>query len=199
MGRIVSILLLLLPLSASGALPKLRPYTGIALLLLRPAPSGDPGKPPTLVCYREPGIGRIAEPGYGNIPLLRQVVEAPPGEFPVAVLGKRGTWLKIAYDGADREGWIEMGRRWDLIPWEEYLPGRAARFLPGLKKIFYLLRNTPSMTDRTGETLAPESVVRIDRVAGDWVGVTVAPGKTGWLRWRDDEGRFLITVRPDRR
>jgi Bacterial SH3 domain len=196
---ITFLLFLLLPplvLPASGAPPKMRPYAGSGLLLMRPPTHHDPGRPASLVVFREPGIGRIAEPGYGDIPLLRQVVEASPEEYPVAVMGKKGTWLKISYDDAGRSGWIEGMGRWDYIPWEELLPGRPARLLPGLKKSHYHLRRGPSAAGRVVETMSLESVARIDRLEGDWAHVTVAPDKTGWIRWRDTEGRFLITVRP---
>ncbi len=192
----ISLILLMLALPALGAPPKPRPYTGSGLLIIRSDPSSETGITGSLTIYREPGVGRIAEPGYGEIPLLTRIVEPAAGEYPVAVMGKKGEWLKIAYDGAGREGWLEMARRWEIIPWEEFLPGRTARFLPWLKKGFYLLRREPSAAAPELATLPPESTTRIGRVEGDWLYVTVAPGRTGWLRWRDDEGRFLITVRP---
>ncbi len=199
---IISTLLLLLlpflPLTAHGALPSLRPYTGSGLLLMLPPAPREPDKPATLIFYREPGVGRVVERGYGDIPLLLQVVESPPGEYPAAVMGKKGDWLKIAYDEAGRAGWIAATRRWDYVSWEEFLPGRTARFLPRLKKGHYLLREGPSAAARELKTLDAESAFRIDRVEGDWMHVTVPPLTEGWLRWRDEEGRFLITVRPGR-
>jgi hypothetical protein len=198
---IISSLMLLqffLALASHGALPKLRPYTGSGLLLMRTPAPREPDTPATLIFYREPGIGRVVERGYGDIPLLSQIVEFPPGEYPAAVMGKKGAWLKIAYDEAGRAGWIEEMRRWDYVSWEEFLPGRTARFLPWLKKGHYLLRGGPSASARELITLAAESAVRIDLVEGDWMRVTVAPLTEGWLRWRDEEGRFLITVRPGR-
>jgi len=196
--RILSLCLILLPLAAHGAPPKLRPYAGSSLVIMRPPPPVEPGRPATLVFYREPGIGRIVEPLFGQFPQLNQILEPDAGEYPVAVIEKKGDWLKIAYDEAGRSGWVEMARRWDHIRWEDYLPDRTVRFLPWLKKSYYQLHKTPAAIGQVLEILAPDSVVRIDRVEGDWLLVTAAPGGTGWLRWRDEEGRFLITVRPDR-
>jgi hypothetical protein len=176
----------------------MRPYTGSGLLLMRPPAHREPGSPTSLIVFREPGIGRVAEPGYGDIPLLSQVVESSPEEYPVAVMGKKGTWLKINYDDAGRAGWIEGNDRWDYIPWEEFLPGRTARLLPGLKKVHYHLRRGPSVAGQVVEPLGQETSARIERLEGDWAHVTVDPGKTGWIRWRDTEGRFMITVRPAR-
>jgi hypothetical protein len=191
-------LVFFLTLTAHGALPALRPYSGSGLLLLRPPPPREPDQPATLLIYREPGVGRAAEKGYGDIPLLLQVVESSPGEYPAAVMGKKGDWLEIAYDAAGRTGWIEASRRWDCVSWEQFLPGRTARFLPWLKKGHYLLRGGPSAAARELKALDAASVVRIDRIEGDWMHVTVSPPMEGWLRWRDEEGRFLITVRPGR-
>lgn len=190
------LLLLLLPLAAHGATPKLRPYAGSSLVIMRPSPPAEPDRPPTLVLYRDPGVGRILEPTFGQIPRLVQILEFETGEYPVAVMGIKGDWLKIAYDEAGRSGWVETARRWDIIRWEDYLPGRTARFLPWLKKSYYQLQTAPDAGSQTLEILAPDSAVRVDRVEGDWLLVTAAPGRTGWLRWRDEDGRFLIRVRP---
>ena len=199
--RILSVFLLLffLPPTTHGALPKQRPYTGSGLLLMRPpAPRDEPDTPATLIFYREPGVGRVVERGYGDIPLLIQIVEPSPWEYPAAAMGKKGGWLNIAYDGAGRTGWVEGMRRWSYVSWEEYLPGRTARFLPWLKKGHYLLRGGPSAAARELKALDAASAVLINRVEGDWMRVTVVPDTEGWLRWRDEEGRFLITVRPVR-
>ena len=195
---ITIVLMLLLALPAHGAPPTPRPYTGSGLLIIRSPASPDSDQPGTLVLYREPEVGRVAETARGALPLLTQVIVPPAGEYPVAVMGKKGAWLKIAYDQAGREGWLEMARGWDYLPWEEFLPGRTVRLLPGLKKPYYVLRRDSAPDGRELDTLTPESAVRIDRMEGDWVHVTVAPQTAGWLRWRDEGGRFLITVRSGR-
>ena len=193
---VIYLALLLFALPVHGAQPKPRLYTGSGLLIIRPPTAQGPDTSGTLVLYREPGVGRVVEPAYGELPLLRQVMEIPDGEYPVAVMGKKGLWLKIAYDEAGRSGWVEMARHWEYVPWEEYLSGRTARFLPWLKKGHYLLRRDPSPAARELDTLTTESSVRIGRVEGDWMLVTVDLQAAGWLRWRDEDGRFLIAIRP---
>jgi len=195
---ISSLLFALFVLPTHGAPPKPRPYTGSGLLIIRPPASPGFDQPGTLVLYREPEVGRVAEPACGALPLLTQVIEPSVGEYPVAVMGKKGAWFKIAYDEAGREGWLETARGWDYLPWEEFLPGRTARLLPGLRKAYYVLRRDPAADAREMDTLTPESAVRIVRMDGDWAHVTVAPQTAGWLRWRDEGGRFLITVRSGR-
>jgi len=195
---IISLTLLLFALPVHGAPPMPRFYTGSGLLIIRPPATQGPDTSGALVLYREPGVGRVEEPVYGELPLLLQVMDVPAGEYPVAVMGKKGRWLKIAYDEAGRSGWVEMARHWEYISWEEFLSGRTARFLPRLKKGYYLLRRDPSPAAQELDTLTTENAVRIDRVDGDWMLVTADLHTAGWLRWRDEDGRFLITVHSGR-
>lgn len=191
---IASLLLLLLALPAFGAPVKARPYAGNALLIIHPPAFREPDKPAALIVYRDPEIGRIAELTCDALPLLSRVIALPIGEYPVAVLGKKGTWLKIAYDDAGREGWLEMARRWEYIPWDEFLPGRTARLLPGLKKGFYAVRQTPDEAAAEIEVLPPEKAFRILEVMAGWVRVETGAASSGWLQWQDNGSRFLISV-----
>ena len=53
-------------------------------------------------------------------------------------MGKKGSWLKIAYDDAGREGWLEHGARaGSTSPGRSSCPAALVRLLPGLKKGFY--------------------------------------------------------------
>lgn len=191
----LTLLLLLLALPAHGAPPKSRPYTGGGLLTIRPVPSleGENGGP--IILYREPGVGRITEKAPADLPLLSRILEATAGEYPVAVMGRRGNWLKIAYDDADREGWVEMERRWEHVRWEECLPGRTIRLLPGVKNGYAVLRREPSSTAAEAAPLPPARDFRIEKIQGDWLRVSLDPQTAGWLRWRDEGGRFLVSVR----
>ncbi len=193
---ILSILLLLLTFGlfpAYGAPPKPRPYAGTGILIMRPPAHLETDKvAAALVVYREPAIGRIAEMAYGAFPSLAQVIVFPAGELPIAVMGKKGAWIRIAYDGAGREGWIETTRGWDYVPWDEFLPGRTARLLPGLKKQFYSLRQLPEETAAEIDILSPQATFRIVAVSGGWAQVAAGTA-SGWLRWRDGDGRLLIT------
>ncbi len=191
---ITAVLLIMLPLfSASGAPPKPRPLSGSGLLIIRPVPTAEPGTAATLVVYREPSVGRITELAYGTLPLLSRVIALPAGEYPVAVLGRKGNWAKIAYDEAGREGWVEMARRWRYIPWNEFLPGRSARLLQGLKKEFYSARQNPDETAAEVGIVPPLTEFRILESEGGWIRVGSGEAFSGWLRWRDSNGRFVIS------
>jgi hypothetical protein len=191
---LISLLMLFIASVAVGALPKPRPYAGLGLLVIRPFPPATSGNPCTLVLYREPGIGRIAEPTCTALPLLTAVMAAPEDGFPVAVMEKRGNWLRVAYDDADREGWVAMDRNWLFIPWDEFLPGHTARLLPGLQKQFYPLRETPAEAAREIGALTPQEMFRISDLRDGWAKVRSGTSAMGWLQWRDSGGRLLIFI-----
>lgn len=176
-----------LPPLAQAALPKARPFTGAGLLIIRPDPSGKASLP----LYEEPGVRRLAEMEPERLPRLPFSVE---DGLPVAVLESRGNWVKIAYDEAGREGWLEIGRRWSYTPWEAFLRGRSARALPGLKKEFYLMKRESSEQGANGPALTPKKSFCILQVEDDWVQGLLDFSYVGWMRWRDRDGRFLITV-----
>jgi hypothetical protein len=190
----ICLLMLFIASTAGGSTPKPRPYAGSGLLVIRPFPPADPANPCTLVLYRDPGIGRVAEPACATLPLLTRVMTPPAEGLPVAVMGKKADWLKIAYDEADREGWVERGRSWAYLPWDEFLPGHSARLLPGLKKAWYTVRQSPAETSREHATLTPQDTFRIREIVDGWALVQVGSGAPGWLQWRDSGGRFLIFI-----
>jgi hypothetical protein len=109
-------------------------------------------------------------------------------------MGKKADWLRIAYDEADREGWVAMGRSWEYLPWDEFLPGRSARLLPGLKKSWYTLRRAPAETAVENGALTPQNSFRITKIIDDWALVQIGTSAPGWLQWRDSSGRFLIFI-----
>jgi len=102
--------------------------------------------------------------------------------------------MLIAYDDAGREGWVEMARWWEYCPWEDFLKGRVARLLPGLKKERYSLRAGPSETSSQTSPLSGVEELRLIAVRDDWVLVITDSGQQGWFSWRDGDGRFQISV-----
>lgn len=191
-----ALLLLFSQIPALGAPPKPRPYAGYGILIINPA--SQEGKiSGSIIFYHEPAIGRVAERLPQELPLLSPVISLSAGEYPVVVMGKKGNWLKIAYDEADREGWIELDRRWRYLPWEEFLPGLSGHLLKGTKKAYRALYESPSVSAGELGMISPEKPFRIDLVRGDWLRIEPDGRKGGWLRWRDDSGRFLIFINGD--
>ncbi len=87
-----------------------------------------------------------------------------------------------------------MDRRWSYQLWDRYLKGRGIRLLAGMKKEFYNLRTAPASVAPTVETVTSQKGLRVIEVNDTWVLVLVDFSVSGWVRWRDDDGRFLISV-----
>lgn len=180
---LVATTLALLAATALGAPPAPRPYSGCGVLLLHEASA--PGLAPEAL-YTEPGLDRISEFTVAALPKL----PGEAGEQRLAVSATRGSWLKVAYDDAGREGWIEPPRSWEYLPWSDYLPGRTVRILPGMKKAFYLLKGAPRATGPERGALSRDQQVRVVRIEKDWA---LIQEPAGWFRWRDDDGRLTVS------
>lgn len=186
------LMLVALPLPLSAASPvKARSLGGSGLLVLR----GDiGGSRPALVLHREPGMGRIGELAVDQLPAITPAVQPPDGSLALIVTAKKLDWYRIVYDSGERQGWLQ-GRRGDRYQrWEDLLPGRGVVLPAGLKKEFYQLRRVPEAEAESLHTLGREEVVTVVRVVGDWIEVRHNATLSGWLRWRDDNGRLLIAV-----
>lgn len=186
-STLLAVLVVLLAVPASAA-PVSRPFTGIGLAALRPGPLTDA----TVALYREPGVGRITTLTRSKLPSLSFVLAPNPDEIVATVADKRGAWIEITYDAAGRKGWILMERSWRYLSWKEYLKGRPVRLLPGLRSTFYLLHQQPS-DEAKGESVAGQELRVID-VRDDWCMVVSPSAFSGWLRWRDPDGRFLVSI-----
>ena len=189
------ICLALVLLSAGWAIAsQARPFAGNGLLRVRPMDPSLSAGPPSLVFYREPGVGRITESPVTGIPLLSPLVNLPPGEYPLAVMGKRGGWLLVAYDDAGREGWVEMARWWLYERWEDYLKGRALRPLAGMKHERYALHAEPLLLSPRTAYISVGDILRVIEVKEEWALVDNGRGLSGWFSWKDEDGRFLVSV-----
>lgn len=184
---------LLVP-SVGHAAAKPRPFAGSGIMLIRPPSPAETGEPVTVVIYREPGVGRLTELPPAKLPALGQVLKAAPGETAVAVQGKRGAWLRIAYDEAGREGWVQLQRHWQYADWETFLKGRVVRLFAGMKKNLYSLRKDPATSSSEVQGLSATRSLRVIQVQEDWALVMIDLAAAGWIRWRDSDGRVLIVI-----
>jgi hypothetical protein len=192
-GAVIFLCLALTPIVVAGATQP-RPFSGCGVMIIRPFNSDSPAAPAPIAFYRDPGVERIAVRSLGEIPLLSSILPPASADYPLAVMGKKGNWMLIAYDDAGREGWVEMARWWEYSPWEAFLRGRFARLLPGLKKDRYTLHAGPSETSPLKGRLSGQESLRLIEVRGDWALAATDSGLSGWLSWRDGDGRFQISV-----
>jgi hypothetical protein len=169
--------------------PKMRPYTGIGILMLTVA--GDELNEP-LPLYEEPGLSRLGSLNPGKIPRYDWIFGAAPAAAPLVVTGRKGHWLRVAYDDAGREAWLNPARPAAFQPWDFFLKDHVSRLLPGLQKKYYQLYQNPGKT-----VLAPLTsmqFLKVLRLENDWAMVLSDQNSLGWLRWRDEDGRLLIGV-----
>jgi len=184
------LLLASLPLPLHAASPvKARSLSGSGLLLL-----GNGMQPSRLVLYREPGMGRIAELDAVRLPQIYPAIQTPDGMPAVIVTAKKLDWYRIVYDDGERQGWLQGQTAYRYQRWGELLPGRIVVLPAGLRKEFYLLRSEPDAAAGQLAAIDRESGLTVVKVAGDWINVRRGDAVSGWLRWRDDNGRLLISV-----
>lgn len=189
----VSLFVLLLSVyiasAAPSAPPKMRPYTGIGMLVL-PVTGNDLNDP--LPLYEEPGLARLGSLNPGRIPKYDWIFGTASSASPLIVTGRKGSWLRVAYDDAGREAWLNPERSGAFQPWDFYLKDHVSRLLPGLQKKYYQLYQQPGRT-----LLAPlttRQFLKVLRLDNDWAMVLTDQNSLGWLRWRDEDGRLLIGV-----
>ncbi len=173
---------------------QIRPFSGCGVVFVRSFNPENPADSAPVTFYRDPGVSRIADFPVGSIPGLPSILHISGGEYPFAVMAKKGNWLRIAYDDAGREGWVEMARWWDYSTWEEFLKGRVTRLFPGQKKKAYALHEGPAeSTPQTG-TLSDRETLKVIKIVDDWAMVMADSGLNGWRSWRDGDGRFQIAI-----
>ncbi|NJD90841.1 MAG: hypothetical protein FIA91_04895 [Geobacter sp.] len=183
------LLLVLIPLSGHAASPvKARTLSGVGVV--RITESAATSKVPL---YREPGLGLLQTVSLTALPSLRlNGINLDRLYFPV-IAKKRG-WLKVVLDDAERTGWLAMGRGWEFNSWERFLENRQITMLRGLRKDYYLLRKAAAITADPLGSMEKSSSLVCREIIGEWAMVETAGGVSGWLRWRDENGRLLLTA-----
>ena len=181
------ILALLCPLFAAPAhaAPHApRPYAGVGVLALKQVAGAEALR---LTLYQEPGLLRIAEFQACALPRLAGSREEPL----LAAGARRGGWTRLAHDDAGRQGWLEQRRGWEYASWQEFLPGRTVRILPGMKKVLYQLKGDPREAAAAIAALNRDQQVRVLQVRDDWARLQTP---SGWFRWRDGDGRLTVSL-----
>jgi hypothetical protein len=176
-------------LSSSTVSSSMRPYSGIGVLRL-PAATEKPIK--ALPLYEFPGLSRLGVLEIGRLPRNDRIFNPTPHAVYLIVVARKGSWLRVDYDDAGREAWLNPGRSAVFQPWELFLKDNVCRMLPGLQKKYYQLYQSPGRS-----VLAPLTAgqfLKVLRLEDDWVMVLSEQNQMGWVRWRDEDGRLLIGV-----
>ena len=190
-------LVILAPVSLSVAAGpmKLRPYTGIGILLLSVAPGVNGEKPLFLNLYEEPAISRLGELNGDTLPPYDWIFGMNSYTLPLIVTARKGNWLRVVYDDVGREAWLMPQRQGAFHTWDSFFKGRLGRFLPGLHKQYYQFFQEPGKGALL--TPLPKKGFKIVKLKDDWALVMPDQNSLVWLRWRDEDGRLLIGLEQD--
>ncbi len=168
--------------------PQMRPYAGIGLVVF---PKVDSPQEQNLQVqlYEEPGLSRIKLLSNSTLPGNEPIFGLEDGT-PLIVSVRKGEWLRVFYDDAGREAWINPRDRGHFQTWEQYLKLHTGRMLPALQPKYYQLLQQPD--GKQIATLAPKQVFKVLKLDSSWGMVLTDKGQMGWLRWRDSDGRLTV-------
>jgi SH3-like domain-containing protein len=173
----------------AAAPPRMRPYTGIGLVVFS-QPGDAPNQELQLPMYEEPGLSRIDMLVTTRLSGNEWIFGQQDGIPPLVVSARKGDWLRVFYDDAGREAWIDPQNKGRFQSWEQYLKLQTGRMLPGLQSQYYQLLQQPG--GRLLATLTPKQVFKVLKLENAWGRVLTDQAQIGWVRWRDDDGRLLI-------
>jgi len=193
-GRCFVMVLLVSVLGMTGSVsfaapsPLMRPYAGIGLLVFSTVDSPQKQNP-QLPLYEEPGLSRIkllnSSILHGNEPIFGLQEGAP-----LIVSARKGEWLRVFFDDAGREAWINPQGKGHFQSWEQYLKLYTGRMLPALQPKYYQLLQQPD--GKQLATLTPKQVFKVLKIDSSWGMVLTDKEQIGWLRWRDSDGRLTV-------
>lgn len=169
--------------------PKLRPYTGVGLLVLSWL-NNPPDQELSVPLYAEPGLSRVGTLTSSRLFGNGWLFDVLEGEPPLVISARKGDWVRVIYDDAGREAWLDLQSKGHFVPWDQFLKRRTVHLLPGLQQRYYQLQQQPDK--KMLATLTLKHVLKVLRLEGDWAMVLVDQSLIGWLRWRDDDGRLLL-------
>jgi hypothetical protein len=175
--------------AASSTPMKMRPYAGIGILFL-PIKGSD--SEASLTLYEEPALSRLGELNKTKISTYDWIFGTSSVVQPLIVMARKGTWLRVTYDDAGREAWLNPTRQMTFQSWETFYKSNVSRLLPGLQKKYYQLFQQPDISPLT--VLTVKQLFKVIRLENDWAMVLIDQDSLVWLRWRDDDGRLLIGI-----
>lgn len=167
----------------------MRPYTGIGLVVF-PQLDKAPNEDLQLPMYEEPGISRVGILNRSTLSGNEWIFGPQDGAAPLIVSTRKGDWLRVFYDDAGREAWIDPKRNGHFQSWEQFLKQQNGRMLPGLQPQYYQLLQQPG--GKLLGILTPRQMFRVLALENAWCMVLTDKSQIGWMRWFDDDGRLLV-------
>lgn len=137
---------------------------------------------------------KAVNPYIVNIPSKKEFY-ATVSEYP------ENGWLEIYYNQNGKEvGWVKLPNKNNFLTWKEFV------YKFGKKNGLLLMRDVPSTEFKLHSQDNVESQVvdeftypqymALRMIRGNWMLVTVVDSgnvyKTGWFRWRTDNGRLRV-------
>lgn len=175
---------------AASSPPRMRPYAGIGLVVFTQSDKAQK-EDLQLPLYEEPGLSRIGMLDSSKMPVNEWIFGARGGVPPLIVSARKGSWLRVFYDDAGREAWIDPQNNGRFQSWEQFLKLQIGRMLPGLQSQYYQLLQQPG--GKLLITLTPKQVFKVLRLENGWcLALINQTQQIGWLRWRDEDGRLLV-------
>lgn len=169
--------------------PRMRPYTGIGLVVFSQS-DNTPNQDLQLQMYEEPGLSRVGVLNSSRLSGNEWIFGLPEGSSPLIVSARKGEWLRVFFDDAGREAWIDPENKGRFQSWEQFLKLQTARMLPGLQPQYYRLQQQPG--GKLLGTLVPKQVFKVLKLENAWGMVLTEQSQIGWVRWRDDDGRLTV-------
>lgn len=165
----------------------MRPYSGIGVLQISQYDSTEP-----LALFDEPGISRCCAiaPSEANSIYPGLFCQGAPPHLIVTAM--RSDWAKVEYDDAGREAWINLRQRWIYNSWPDFLKGREVVFLKNSPKRHMQLM--PKPTADSGHPIQSGDPIRVVLVKEDQAYVFDRQLRSGWIRWKDQDSRLLISI-----
>jgi hypothetical protein len=168
---------------------RMRPYTGIGLVVFS-QPDKAISQELLLQLYDEPGLTRVGVLDSSSLSGNEWIFGLPEWASPLIVSARKGDWLRVYYDDAGREAWIDSRYKGRFQSWGQFLKLQTGRMLPGLKPKYYQLQQQPD--GKQLAILTPKQVFKVLKLENAWGMVLTDQSQIGWLRWCDEDGRLLV-------
>ncbi len=185
---VLLVLLITLPLPVLGSSPS-RPYTGRGTLIIpSSALSTDAG------LYEYPGVRLIRTVLVADLPSLAASIPLKGGGIALATVALREGYARVTVAASGEAEWLALRENWQILSWERFLKGKSIRLEAGLRDASYQLKQIPAEAGNGVGLTSADAVLVVEDIKEDWALIRDGKATSGWLRWRDGDGRLMVMV-----